>query len=167
MRVRGSLAPRRCHPRSRLTAFSVRGRSNRLAPMATPTIVRSGFAGLALALALGCGGGGSKQKTTPSGGEQAAPTGTTTGEAPEGGAVATAGDPAKGASVFADACSTCHGDSGEGNKQTPAVVGPGSLQKFADDKALFDYLKEKMPKDDPGSLSDEEYRNVIAWMRKQ
>jgi cytochrome c len=69
--------------------------------------------------------------------------------------------------VFADACATCHGDAGEGSKKTPAVVGPEALKGFADDAALLAYLTKEMPKDDPGSLSDQDYADVIAWMRSK
>jgi cytochrome c len=124
---------------------------------------------LAVAIAFGCGGG-KKEAAEPTisdatagetGGE-----GEATGQG-EGAAAVAAGDVARGASVFADACATCHGDEGEGSKKTPAVVGANALKKYADDKALFAYLKKDMPKDDPGSLSDQEYTDVIAWLRSK
>jgi cytochrome c5 len=132
----------------------------------------SGFAALGLALVLGCGGGEKKETTTPTGGGGETPVETGGGQGGEttgGGEVAAipVGDAGKGATVFEEACAMCHGDSGEGSKKSPAVVGEPLAKNFADDKALFVYLKEKMPKDDPGSLSDEEYANVIAWMRSK
>jgi mono/diheme cytochrome c family protein len=127
------------------------------------------FTLLALTLSLGCGGGGKKDTTTPAGGGDGvdATGGDNGGGTANAGGGVTAGDASKGASVFADACSTCHGDQGEGSKKTPAVVGAGSLKKFDSDTALFEYLKKEMPKDDPGSLSDQEYTDVIAWMRSK
>lgn len=128
-------------------------------------------AAIALAIAIGCGGKDKGGATTPTGGggDQTAGGGDTGdgagGDQTAGGAPT--GDAARGEKVFGDACSTCHGDTGEGSKKTPAVAGAGALSKFADDKALFDYLKKEMPKDDPGSLSDQEYADAIAWMRSK
>ena len=70
-----------------------------------------------------------------------------------------------GAKVYAAWCAQCHGKSGEGKKKAPAVRGKSALAKFKTDKDLFVYLKKEMPKDEPGQLSDAEYKAVIAWMR--
>lgn len=72
---------------------------------------------------------------------------------------------AKGASVFEDSCSICHGDVGEGSSKTPALKGADALGKFSSDGELLTYTRKEMPKDDPGSLSDDDYIAVIVWMR--
>lgn len=136
------------------------------------------FAVLAMTLALACGGGSKNGDTTPSngtgggdnGGGDTNPCGNGGGDTnPCGGgdtmAAGAAGDAAKGAAVFDDSCSSCHGDAGEGAGKNPKVKGDGSLSKFGSDKELWDYVKKEMPKDDPGSLSDEQVADVIAWMK--
>jgi mono/diheme cytochrome c family protein len=130
---------------------------------------------LLAALAIACGGKGSGEPTTPAGdntapaGDNTAPAGDNTAN-PCGDTTAApaAADPAlvaRGAKVFEDSCSLCHGDDGMGNKKTPAVKGPGSLAKYGTDDSLLAYTKKEMPKDDPGGLSEDDYRAVVAWMR--
>ena len=125
---------------------------------------------LSLTLVLACGGDAKKEDTTPTGGggdtSGGGDTGggDTAGGGDTGGTMA-AGDAAAGATVNEDSCSNCHGDAGEGSGKTPAIKGDGALGRFGSDKELWDYVKKEMPKDDPGSLSDEDVANVIAWMK--
>src|SRR5262245_8182948 len=130
-------------------------------------------ASLSLLLAgalLGCGGGDKSGATTPAATE--AP-----GDAPAEPAPAEPAEPsaaagadlapqlAQGEQVHADACSVCHGDQGEGKgKKNPAVIGGGTLHEFKTGADLLTYLEEKMPKDDPGSLSEADYLAVTAWL---
>lgn len=132
--------------------------------------VGSGLPAFALALTLGCGGGDKGADTTPATSEtpaegaptEAAPTGGAPTEAATGGLGAQL---AQGDKVWADACTTCHGDAGEGKgEKNPAVVGGKALDKFKDAGELLAYTKEKMPKDDPGTLSDADYLAVTAWI---
>jgi cytochrome c553 len=120
----------------------------------------------ALALSFGCGGGDKSADTTPATG--AAPTegAPTEGATAEPGATGGLSEQlAQGDKVWADACTTCHGDSGEGKgEKNPAVVGGKALGKFKNGGELLTYLKEKMPKDDPGSLSDADYLAATAWL---
>ena len=118
--------------------------------------------------ALACGGKDKTDTTTPDNNTAnpcananpcATPNPCANGGAPDPALVA------QGAKIVEDSCSLCHGDSGEGNKKSPAIRGPNALSKFPDDKSLFDYTKKEMPKDDPGSLSDEQVKAVVAWMR--
>lgn len=72
-----------------------------------------------------------------------------------------------GKTVYKNECSECHsGDlSGESG---PALAG----SKFADSldysgmsaRQLYDFISEHMPKKEPGSLSDKEYREVFAYI---
>lgn len=117
--------------------------------------------------ALGCGASQSGGSTTPVE-PTAAPADDTAAANPCAAPAGGAADPAliaQGAKIFEDSCSSCHGQSGEGHGKTPAVKGTGTLAKFASDADLFSYTKEKMPKDDPGSLSDDDVRAVVAFMR--
>jgi cytochrome c len=114
-------------------------------------------------LAVACGG--------KSGGESTAPADPATPDASEvPSATASApADPAlvaRGAAIYEETCSTCHGDAGAGKGKSPAVVGAALMNKFpaAD---LLEYTKREMPKDEPGSLSDDDYNAVVAWMRSR
>jgi mono/diheme cytochrome c family protein len=138
-----------------------------------------------LSLGLACGGGAKEADTTPAdtgGGDGAAAGGETAGGAAAGGEAAggageTGGEAAKpagptaaeqvaqGEKVWGDACSTCHGPAGEGKgKKNPPVVGAKALPKHKNAAELEAFIKEKMPKDDPGSLSDADAWAVTAWI---
>lgn len=80
---------------------------------------------------------------------------------------------AEGARVYEKQCAACHGTNGRGGPGAPAVIGPGSLPREHDDRApfhtaadLFAYTKAKMPLPPSlaGSLSDEQYWSVVAYM---
>lgn len=64
----------------------------------------------------------------------------------------------RGRDVYAGMCAGCH----------PAVthVGPVFTASWAGKRLsdLFGFVKERMPKNDPGSLSEEEYVDVITYM---
>ena len=72
--------------------------------------------------------------------------------------VYTAAQATAGRDLFASACQSCH---------TPTVhAGPPLKAKWygRDLGELFGYLRAEMPKSDPGSLSDEEYVQSIAYL---
>jgi mono/diheme cytochrome c family protein len=110
------------------------------------------MAAASLSLAIGCGG---------------AQTGS--GD-PGGGSAQTA----TGAKLFASRCSGCHGPSGQGGPGGPALVGKAALPvesagrkvplKNADD--LFKFTKSTMPPNKAGSLTDEQYYAVVAFVLK-
>ena len=64
----------------------------------------------------------------------------------------------RGQDVYAGLCASCH----------PAVthVGPVFTRSWAGKKLsdLFGFLRERMPKNDPGSLSEQEYVDVMSYM---
>ena len=49
----------------------------------------------------------------------------------------------------------------------PPVVGPGLISAFGDAFTLHDYLKARMPWQAPGSLSEEEYWQLTAFLIRQ
>ena len=76
------------------------------------------------------------------------------------GGVYTAAQAAEGGELYALRCASCH----------PAAThtGPAFATKW-DGHALselFQYISEEMPKQDPGSLSPEEYALALAYMLK-
>jgi mono/diheme cytochrome c family protein len=67
---------------------------------------------------------------------------------------------ARGRDTFAGMCQACH---------TPAThTGPTFIASWGNRPLweLFDYLMANMPKSDPGSLSPEEYAQVLAYVLK-
>lgn len=64
----------------------------------------------------------------------------------------------RGRDLYAGLCASCH----------PAVthVGPIFTKSWAGKKLsdLFGYLRERMPKNEPGSLTDQEYVDVMSYM---
>ncbi len=70
----------------------------------------------------------------------------------------------RGAEVYASDCGFCHGSEGEGAGGNPPVVGDDVLANYQDAGELLTYVREEMPEDDPGGLSDEEFQDVVAFM---
>ena len=72
-----------------------------------------------------------------------------------------------GKTVFANRCAGCHGESGQG-VQAPAVIGAGtSLGKYNTAEGLFNFVSTAMPAKAPGSLSQQDYLNVVSYLLLQ
>lgn len=52
-------------------------------------------------------------------------------------------------------------------RYAPAIVGPGTLQRFTTANELRDYLYEKMPWWDPGALTEDESWNLTAFLLRE
>ena len=68
--------------------------------------------------------------------------------------------------------SGCHGarpyEDGFALPQTvPALIGPNTLTKFATARNLFDFMRAAMPFNKPGSLSEEQYLQLLAYLLEQ
>jgi cytochrome c len=89
------------------------------------------------------------------------------------------GSAAKGAKIYAETCAACHGDHLEGNPAKgiggdKLIGGRGSLNTKTPVKTvesywpyattLFDYVKRTMPFSAPGSLSDDDAYDVVAYI---
>ena len=70
---------------------------------------------------------------------------------------------ARGATVYANSCATCHGLSGNDGFATP-LKGPGTLVRFASTRELFQFTSTTMPLAAEGSLTQRQYLDVIAWL---
>jgi cytochrome c len=84
---------------------------------------------------------------------------------------------ALGQKLFGAKCAGCHGNSGEGSKDAPAVVGldkgalplaPAATAKYrkSEFKTVADiaeFVVKTMPPKAPGSLSAEEYFAILAF----
>lgn len=75
------------------------------------------------------------------------------------------GNVVKGQHVFDAICWACHSHDLSGGK-APPLTGPKFYAvwqgKSAD--ALFNYIRNSMPRDDPGSLSEPMARDVVAYI---
>ena len=87
------------------------------------------------------------------------------------------GTPAKGAKIFAEKCSACHGDAGKGGVAPyyPALVGGQPLTDgidtvktianyYAYPTTIFDYTRRGMPYNMPRSLTDDEVYSLTAYI---
>jgi mono/diheme cytochrome c family protein len=89
------------------------------------------------------------------------------------------GNATAGAKVYATSCAVCHGEKLEGNPAKgiggdKLIGGRGSLATKTPVKTvesywpyattLFDYVKRAMPFSSPGSLSDDDVYNVVAYI---
>jgi len=76
-----------------------------------------------------------------------------------------AGDVARGQNVFNAVCWACHASNLEGAKGPP-LTGPSFSKVWQGRPAgeLADFIRNKMPTDDPGALSQQGARNVVAYI---
>jgi mono/diheme cytochrome c family protein len=87
------------------------------------------------------------------------------------------GTPDQGAKVYAEKCSSCHGDAGKGGVSPayPALVGGPPLTDgidvaktiknyYAYATTIFDYVRRGMPYNMPRSLTDDEVYGLTAYI---
>jgi mono/diheme cytochrome c family protein len=81
----------------------------------------------------------------------------------------TAAQADRGASLYSQNCAMCHGEDMTGGAGTPSLSGPdfsfGWKGKPASD--LFDYVRTKMPPGQIGSLTDQQYLDVVTAILKR
>jgi mono/diheme cytochrome c family protein len=73
---------------------------------------------------------------------------------------------ARGATTFNRECSQCHGLNLLGGEGAPELAGDSFVEGWSGRSVgdLFEFSRLRMPPDDPGSLSREEYSDVIAYI---
>ncbi len=87
------------------------------------------------------------------------------------------GNAIQGADLYAQACRSCHGKTGQAGAADELVGGVGSLATPDAERTagsfwpyapkLFDYIRRAMPWDHPGSLSNDQVYAVTAWILAQ
>jgi mono/diheme cytochrome c family protein len=80
--------------------------------------------------------------------------------------VPSTGDPVAGQNVFATSCNPCHPSANAGIG--PALHGPQFSARYPEDAAIAAVIRQGrggMPAFAPGSLSDRDLANVIAYLR--
>jgi polar amino acid transport system substrate-binding protein len=71
---------------------------------------------------------------------------------------------AAGEAVYAESCAKCHGANGEGGTGPVVIGGNKRIASYQTTERLYDYISRTMPFDAPGSLSEDQYWNVIAFL---
>lgn len=75
----------------------------------------------------------------------------------------TTGQAQAGQQVYTSICIGCHGPNLQG-VVGPALVGGAFQATWQNAAALFNYVSQNMPLNNPGSLSREQYWNVVAFL---
>lgn len=76
-------------------------------------------------------------------------------------------DTAAGHRTFTNTCARCHGDAGQGNTVGPPLWGPQSFNigaGMARVRTAASFIRDNMPFDRPGSLSDQEAFDVARYV---
>jgi S-disulfanyl-L-cysteine oxidoreductase SoxD len=66
--------------------------------------------------------------------------------------------------VYTAECAECHGQNGEGGSGPLLIGGNKRIASYQTTKRLYDYVSTTMPFDEPGSLTQDQYWNVIAYL---
>ena len=77
----------------------------------------------------------------------------------------------RGMGVYDANCSSCHKENLEGNPEAPALKGPTFMEVWRDDAldGLYQHMKTRMPRlpgGEPGSLTDTQYADIVAYVLK-
>lgn len=69
-----------------------------------------------------------------------------------------------GQPFYVASCARCHGATAQG-ASAPALIGANAkVDKFGNAQALLQYMSRSMPPNAPGSLTAEQYVQVLAWL---
>jgi cytochrome c5 len=72
----------------------------------------------------------------------------------------------RGATVYANSCAECHGESLSGEGFAPPLIDEPFIQRWQDGTLadLFTVLQATMPQGKPGSLSDDDYAAIVSFL---
>jgi mono/diheme cytochrome c family protein len=72
----------------------------------------------------------------------------------------------RGAALYQSKCSTCHGADLAGDGTSPALAGPDFTSNWTGQPlaALFDKIHTSMPADQPGTLTEQQTADLIAFL---
>jgi cytochrome c oxidase subunit 2 len=74
---------------------------------------------------------------------------------------------ALGQTLFSTSCSKCHGTTGQGGVG-PTIIGQGnSLSKYNTAQGLLSFISTAMPLDAPGSLTQQQYIDLLSFILVQ
>ena len=74
-----------------------------------------------------------------------------------------------GAVVYGSACEGCHLANMRGSAEAPELVGPSFRSLWGNQSigVFLDYTRRSMPVSEPGSLSEEEYAAIAAYILQE
>jgi mono/diheme cytochrome c family protein len=74
----------------------------------------------------------------------------------------------RGANAYGDHCAECHGTSLDGTGEAPPLAGPEFLSHYDGRTVgnLFDRTRNTMPNNAPGTLSRNDYADILAYILK-
>lgn len=70
----------------------------------------------------------------------------------------------RGEAIYKDQCAACHGDNLEGSGPMPPLAGADFVKNWKNVGDLFDKIHSSMPASAPGSLTEAQTADVIAYM---
>jgi mono/diheme cytochrome c family protein len=74
---------------------------------------------------------------------------------------------ADGKTVFQQHCEKCHGADGQKVNGSALMGAENVLAIYETGQGLYDYIRQKMPDDAPGSLTPEQYLQVESYLLLQ
>lgn len=134
----------------------------------SPTmLVAATLAAASMTFVAACGGdddGGGEGVTGATTTPGQTPTGGTGSAGGGGGGQTASAQVSAGEQVFASSCAMCHGDQGQGGS-APALIGDDAdLSSHGDGQGLLEYISDNMPASNPGSLTEQQYLEVTAYV---
>ena len=80
----------------------------------------------------------------------------------------TAAEAAQGHADYSSACASCHHENLSGGGEAPSLAGGNFLKAWGDrsTQELYDYIRSAMPLGRGGSLGDQTYKNIVAFLLK-
>lgn len=77
----------------------------------------------------------------------------------------------RGMGAYEANCASCHQSTLEGNPEAPALRGPTFMEVWRDDTldGIYQHMRTRMPRlpgGEPGSLSDAQYTDIVAYVLK-
>ena len=74
----------------------------------------------------------------------------------------------RGTAQYAQHCAACHGTGLSGNGEAPALVGAEFISNWAGITLgdLFERIRTTMPQDNPGTLSRDQYADILSFILK-
>jgi mono/diheme cytochrome c family protein len=75
----------------------------------------------------------------------------------------------RGADAYAAGCAHCHGKQLEGGEEAPALAGQNFMSSWRGSSVgdLVNRARRTMPDDNPGSLTLQQYTDVVAYVLRQ